>query len=118
MGGLSKSAGEVVYENGFMPVSHADFTTCFRDCVTDNRFTALQDQPSPVSVHVDLSGFAQLIWRWFIDLLGEVGNAILIAIANTAHAAAQAIWDAVWHFQRRARIAWSRPFSPDSIPAG
>jgi hypothetical protein len=53
--------------------------------------------PSPVDIHIDLSGIADLIWRWFIDHVGELGTAILVPLENTLRAAAQAVWDAVWH---------------------
>jgi hypothetical protein len=64
---------------------------------------AQQQQPPPpssppaVDIHIDLSGIAELIWRWFMDHIGELGTAILIPLESALRAAAQAVWDAVWH---------------------
>src|SRR5579859_5058072 len=51
----------------------------------------------PVDVHIDLSGIAELIWRWFMDHIDELGTAILVPLENALRVAAQAVWDAVWH---------------------
>jgi len=59
----------------------------------------LQPSPpsSPVEIRIDLSGIAELIWRWFMDHISELGTAILIPLESALRAAAQAVWDAVWH---------------------
>jgi hypothetical protein len=52
--------------------------------------------PSP-AIHIDLSGLAESIWTWFIDHIGELGMAILVALEDTLRTAARALWDALWH---------------------
>jgi hypothetical protein len=54
-----------------------------------------------IDIHLDLSGLAELIWRWLIDHIGELGWAVWLPLEQTlraaAQAAAQAIWDAAWN---------------------
>ncbi len=66
---------------------------------------------SPIDVHLDLSGLANLIWQSFIDHIGDVGTAVWTGIRDhigeiglaiwtplehTLQSAARAVWDAVW----------------------
>jgi hypothetical protein len=68
-------------------------------------------QPAPININIDLSGLAGLIWQWFIDHIGDVGNAVwtsllpnlpavagqvLTLLEDALRNAAQAIWNAAW----------------------
>ena len=59
--------------------------------------TAADALPPPPELHVDLSGPPQLIWRSFIDHIGDLSAAILTALGNSPHDAAASIWNAAWH---------------------
>jgi hypothetical protein len=57
--------------------------------------------PAPITINIDLGGLAELIWRWLIDHIAELGWAIWTPLEQTlrssAEAAAQAVWDAAWN---------------------
>jgi hypothetical protein len=52
--------------------------------------------PTP-EIHIDLSGLAESIWRWFIDHIDDLGSAIVSGIETALREAAQAVWEAIWH---------------------
>src|SRR5919108_1143027 len=48
--------------------------------------------PSPINVHVDLSGLAALIWQTFIDHLGDIGGVAWTGIRDHLSEIGAAIW--------------------------
>lgn len=68
-------------------------------------------QPSPIDIHIDLSGLATLIWQSFVDHVGDLGTAVWASLQpnlptitgqvaamleNALRQAATAVWDAAW----------------------
>lgn len=103
---------------------------------------AQSDQPaSPIDVHIDLSGLANLIWSTFIDHVGDLGNAIwtnllprlpdiagqvLAMVEDALRTAATAIWDAAWSSSANIvtqvppeltyNASWYRAVATDPLP--
>ncbi len=59
-----------------------------------SRLLAVQQPtaPTPVDVHLDLSGLADMIWRSLLNHLGDVAAAIWLGIRDHLGEIGQAIW--------------------------